>query len=141
MKNKKKFNDTISEDQKKLMDEPLLKFYDLVIRMNSFKQLEKEGWPIIWNEKSKKKYEQMKNENCVIVGVAGNKNRGKSFLLGKITDYKVYGGYLDTTEGISINFPNFCDDKEKKLNVITLDTAGRENPILNSEYSDDKKNF
>ena len=139
MKNKKKFNDTISEDQKKLMDEPLLKFYDLVIRMNSFKQLEKEGWPIIWNEKSKKKYEQMKNENCVIVGVAGNKNRGKSFLLGKITDYKVYGGYLDTTEGISINFPNFGDDKEKKLNVITLDTAGRENPILNSEYSDDKK--
>ena len=139
MKNKKKFNDTISEDQKKLMDEPLLKFYDLVIRMNSFKQLEKEGWPIIWNKKSKEKYKQMKNENCVIVGVAGNKNRGKSFLLGKITDYKVYGGYLDTTEGISINFPNFCDDKEKKLNVITLDTAGRENPILNSEYSDDKK--
>ena len=81
----------------------------------------------------------MKNENCVIVGVAGNKNRGKSFLLGKITDYKVYGGYLDTTEGISINFPNFCKEKKKKLNVITLDTAGRENPILNSEYSDDKK--
>ena len=135
------FNDEISEDERKLIDNKLLKFYDLVIRMNSFKQLEKEGWPIIWNKKSKKKYEQLQKGKCVIVGVAGNKNRGKSFLLGKITDYKVFGGYLDTTEGISINFPDFKDEKEQKMNIITLDTAGRENPLLNSEYgngNDDK---
>ena len=139
---KYEFNDEVSEDQRKLLENKLLKFYDLVIRMNSFKQLEKEGWPIIWNKKSKEKYKQLKKEKCVIVGVAGNKNRGKSFLLGKITEYKVFGGYLDTTEGISINFPDFKDEKEQKMNIITLDTAGRENPLLNSEYgngNDDKK--
>ncbi len=134
------FNDEVSTNQRQLLENKLLKFYDLVIRMNSFKQLEKDGWPIIWNKKSKEKYEEMKRENCIIVGVAGNKNRGKSFLLGKITDYKVYDGFLDTTEGISINFPDFRNKEEKNINVITLDTAGRENPLLNSEYEVEDKN-
>ena len=51
--------------------------------MNWFIQLEKEVWPIIWDEKSKEKYKQIKKEKSVIVEVSGNKNRGKSFFIMK----------------------------------------------------------
>ena len=62
--------------------------------------------------------------------MTGNKNRGKSFLLNRITGYNIQSGYLHTTEGISSNFPNLKDKEGKSKNIITLDTAGKENPLL-----------
>ena len=108
----------------------IVKKYDLVLQINSIKQLENGGWPVEFGEKGKEKYENLKNENCVIIGVAGNKNRGKSFLLKRISGFEVKSGHLDTTEGISANFPDFSDKKEGKKNIIILDTAGQENPLV-----------
>ena len=107
-----------------------IKNYDLVLQINSIDQLEKGGWPVKFSEKGKEKYKELKNENCVIIGVAGNKNRGKSFLLKRISGFEVKSGHLDTTEGISANFPDFRDDEEGKKNIIILDTAGQENPLV-----------
>ena len=113
-----------------IFDKINIKNYDLVLQINSIAQLEKGGWPVKFSEKGKEKYEKLKNENCVIIGVAGNKNRGKSFLLQRISEFKVESGHLDTTEGISANFPDFSDEKEGKKNIIILDTAGQENPLV-----------
>ncbi len=107
-----------------------IKKYDLVLQINSIDQLEKGGWPVKFSKKGKEKYKELKNENCVIIGVAGNKNRGKSFLLKRISDFEVESGHLDTTEGISANFPDFKDEKEGRKNIIILDTAGQENPLV-----------
>ena len=107
-----------------------VKKYDLVLQINSIEQLEKVGWPVEFGEKGKEKYEKLKNENCVIIGVSGNKNRGKSFLLKRISGFEVKSGHLDTTEGISANFPDFKDEEEGKKNIIILDTAGQENPLV-----------
>ena len=115
-----------------ILDKPEIniKNYDLVLQINSIDQLEKGGWPVKFSEKGKEKYKELKNENCVIIGVAGNKNRGKSFLLKRISEFKVESGHLDTTEGISANFPDFRDEEEGKRNIIILDTAGQENPLV-----------
>jgi hypothetical protein len=113
-----------------IIDKINVKKYDLVLQINSIDQLEKVGWPVEFGEKGKEKYEKLKNENCVIIGVSGNKNRGKSFLLNKISGFEVKSGHLDTTEGISANFPDFRDEEEGKKNIIILDTAGQENPLV-----------
>ena len=107
-----------------------IKNYDLVLQINSIDQLEKGGWPVKFSEKGKEKYKELKNENCVIIGVSGNKNRGKSFLLKRIFGFEVKSGYFDTTEGISANFPDFKYKEEGKKNIIILDTAGQENPLV-----------
>ena len=105
------------------------KYYDLVLQVNSIKQLEKGGWPIKFNEDGKKKYKELKKEDCVIIGVAGNKNRGKSLLLQRISDFKVQSGHLDSTEGISANFPDFNNPEEEKKKYY------------NSRYSRSRKSF
>ena len=74
-----------------------------------------------------------KDNKNVLVGILGNKNRGKSFLLGRIigkTNFMNKSGFLITTHGISANFPVL--DGNDKLNIITLDTAGKDNPLLDS---------
>ena len=78
--------------------------YDLIIKFNSFRDLDtKEGWKIEYGTKGKEKFFKSIKEDCIIVGVTGNKNRGKSFLLNRITGYNIQSGYLYTTEGISSN--------------------------------------
>ena len=116
--------------------------YDLIIKFNSFRDLNnKEGWKIEYGSKGKEKYKKSVNEDCIIVGVTGNKNRGKSFLLNRITGYNIQSGYLYTTEGISSNFPNLKDNNGKTKNIITLDTAGKENPLLEKYNKIKKKKY
>ena len=63
----------------------------------------------------------------IIVGVVGNRNKGKSFILGKLTDYVVPQGFSIQTEGISVRF----GDKDDHC-IAILDSAGQEVPLLNS---------
>ena len=109
-------------------------FYDMILNFSNFEQLKQNGWEISWGDnEAKKKYNNCLEKNNVIIGVLGNKNRGKSFLLGKIIKKENYfnkSGYLITTIGISANFP-VLDDKDKTY-IITLDTAGKDNPLLES---------
>ena len=114
--------------------------YDLIIKFNSFRDLNtKEGWKIEYGSKGKEKFNKSIKEDCIIVGVTGNKNGGKSFLLNRITGYNIQSGYLYTTEGISSNFPNLKDNNGKAKNIITLDTAGKENPLLEPSNEIEKK--
>ena len=109
-------------------------FYDMILDFNSFEQLKVEGWNAIFTESGKQKFDKSTKENNIIIGVVGNKNRGKSFLLGRIMKMKEYqnpNGYLVTTKGISCIFP-VLDTTNKTF--ITLDTAGKDNPLLRNAF-------
>ena len=116
------------------------KYYDIIIDIDSIKKLFKKGWDIKYTEEGDKKYEQKKNENLTVVAVIGNKNRGKSYILQKISGKKLPLGYSVTTKGISIKYPDNMNQ-----NIILLDSAGFEVPLLEIpgvyefEIKDEKK--
>ena len=117
--------------------------YDMILNFYSFEQLKKNGYKYYFTTKGKEKYNNCKNELNIVIGILGMKNRGKSFLLGQImqnTDYLPPNGFLDTTYGISCNFPR---DRKSGAFFITLDTAGRDSPLLQNNIFDDNnyKNF
>ena len=113
-------------------------FYDLIIYFNSFEQLKKEGWTANFTISGKKKFDKCIKGKNIVVGVVGNKNRGKSYLLGRIMKMKEYEnphGFLVTTSGISCIFPSLNNiDKP----FVTLDSAGRDNPLLRSEFFEEQ---
>ena len=117
----KKLDET-SEDQEK-------NFYDIVVCINSIKCVNKEGWKVKFDEEGKKKYENNKdNGDLIVLGVLGNNNKGKSFLLSKISKIKLLSGTNINTEGLSVKYPDLHGYTQRKL--ILLDSAGFETPVL-----------
>lgn len=111
-------------------------FYDVIVDIKSIKGI-KDGWDIKWNEKGKKLYSKCKKHKCLILGVLGHENKGKSFLLSKISNTELISGINIQTEGLSIKYH---DSKYKPL--ILLDSAGLENPVLKKESEKgDKKDI
>ena len=129
----------IIDEKKSQEKKESIKFYDMVLDFSSFEQLKKDGWIASFSEKGKEKYEKSIKENNIIIGVIGNKNRGKSYLLGRIIEkdnYQNPNGFLITTQGISANFP-ILEDTDQVF--ITLDTAGKDNPLLESPIFNNKE--
>ena len=83
----------IKGDSEKLPDA-----YHIIIGANSILSLNNDGWEIKYPKK-KEVYEDLKTKPMIIAGVVGNRNKGKSFILGKLTDYKVPQGFSIKTEG------------------------------------------
>jgi len=108
----------------------------MVLDFSNFGQLKQDGWKINWPENksqnnAQERYKKCNKDKNVVVGILGNKNRGKSFLLGRIigkSNFINKSGFQITTQGISANFPLLDDN----TNIITLDTAGKDNPLLDS---------
>ena len=78
-------------------------FYDLVIRIDSFRNLKKKeqgdyGGDILYSKDFD--YDQRTKEVLARIGVVGNGNRGKSFILSKLTNLKVPSGFSIKIEGI-----------------------------------------
>ena len=67
-----------------------------------------------------------KNER--IIGVIGNSNKGKSFLLSKISKINLPNGTNIKTEGLSIKYPEL--EKYKNRKIVLLDSEGFEAPFL-----------
>jgi hypothetical protein len=123
--------------------------YDMILDFTSFNQLKNEGWTANFTPEGYKKYLNSKEQNINVIGVVGNKNRGKSFLLGRIIKEESYvppSGFLVTTYGISCNFPKIYKEDEEidnkrlkkikgNLPIITLDTAGKDNPLLQNAFN------
>ncbi len=114
-------------------------FYDIIISIKSIKALSNkaEGWPIKWN----KNYGDLKkfldaNEKLLKVGILGNGNMGKSFLLSRIFNEKIPSGYSVITEGLSIKI------NQEKFYAL-FDSAGLQTPLLkideNQEQSVDNE--
>ena len=117
----------------KFANEDPTTFYDLIVDINSFRHLKKEenndgDWG--WNVLIKKDfdYEEAQKKDLVSIGVVGNGNRGKSFLLSKISGFDFPTGYSVKTKGISVKYPEKKDENDK--NIVVFDSAGFETPIV-----------
>lgn len=100
--------------------------YDLVIDVNSLSNITK-GWSINISEKGMKNYKEKSSKKSCVVGVVGNKNKGKSFLLTKLAKIQLPSGHSLTTKGLSVKYPEI-----EQQNIVLLDTAGLETPITGS---------
>ena len=112
-------------------------FYDIVIDINSIKSINNEGWKVKFNENGRKKYEDHKDQELIIIGVIGNNNKGKSFILSKISKIKLLTGTSIHTEGLSVKYPDLEGYKGREL--ILLDSAGLETPVLKSINNEKQK--
>ena len=102
-------------------------FYDVIVHINSIKDINK-GWKIEMSQKGKENYEKYKNNKIIKIGVIGNSNKGKSFLLSKISKIDLPSGTSIRTEGLSIKYPDLDTFKDRK--IALLDSAGLETPVL-----------
>ena len=107
-------------------------YYDVIVHIDSIKEINK-GWKIEMSERGKKNYEYFKNENVLKLGVIGNANKGKSFLLSKISKINLSSGMSIKTEGLSIKYPDLNIFKNRK--IVLLDSAGLETPVLISDIN------
>ena len=114
--------------------------YDIIIDITSIRFLDKIGWKIIYTgekEKQKKIKDLIySNEKKTIISILGHSNRGKSYILQKISGEKLNAGFQIQTRGISIKIP-------EHMNLMLLDTAGTNAPLLISGNDDprNKPNF
>ena len=92
--------------------------YDVIIDITSIKKLNHPGWKIKYNEEDKKEW---MNNNMIVVSVLGNSNRGKTYLLQKLSGNSLENGYQIQTKGLSLKFNG---------DIIYLDTAGTNVPLL-----------
>ena len=121
------------ENKEKQKSLPVTDFYDLVIKIDSFRNLKKKeqgdyGWDILSSKDFD--YDTRTKEELVRIGVVGNGNRGKSFILSKLTNFKVPSGFSIKTEGISLKYPDMKTKDGKGM--VIIDSAGFETPLLES---------
>jgi hypothetical protein len=114
------------------------KFYDIVININSIKNVSNEGWKINFNEEGLKKYNTYKDKDLITIGVIGNNNKGKSFLLSKISKFNLPTGTSINTEGLSVKYPDLKGYEGRQ--IIFLDSAGLEMPVLRKNNKEKIKN-
>ena len=106
--------------------------YDLIIKINSFLHLTPNdggieyGWEIDAQQDKMELYEKKKNEEQTIVGINGLGNKGKTFILQKLSGFSFQTGFTAITEGLSIKY-----DENKP--VLYFDSAGSQAPILETE--------
>jgi len=108
-------------------------FYDLIVNIKSVKDIDK-GWELKMNQKGKDNYNKFKKEPVIKIGVIGNSNKGKSFILSKLSKINLPSGASIRTEGLSIKYPEIKDNPNRK--IVLLDSAGLETPVL---YEQNKK--
>ena len=114
-------------------------FYDVIININSIKDICK-GWEIKMNDYAKNNYKKLIESKPIKIGVIGNANKGKSFLLSKISKYHLPSGTSIRTEGLSVKYLQF-DQKDKgyvNRKIVLLDSAGLETPVLKEEVVETK---
>ena len=115
-------------NKNKYTDEDLFKYYDIIFNIDSLNNLKKNGWQLESNEEGFKKYEEKKDLENIVVSVIGNKNKGKSFILAKLSKIEIPDGFNITTKGLSVIYPKYKDK-----NIIFLDTAGFEIPLCEND--------
>ena len=96
--------------------------YDIIINMNTLK----EDIKIETSEEGMINYNNKKMIYTTVIGTIGNLNVGKTYILSKITGYKLPSGLR--TKGISVKYPTNYGS-----HFITLDSAGSDSPLSESE--------
>ena len=129
-------NNIIVKKTNKIFDKKdFINFYDVIIDIKSIKDIT-QGWEIKMKEEAK--YEEYKTQKIIKIGVIGNSNKGKSFLLSKISKIELPSGTSIRTEGLSIKYPDLELFKDRK--IVLLDSAGLETPVLRKENEQNEQN-
>jgi len=140
--NNKICENNLMDDLKDFNKKDFVDFYDMIIDIKSVKDIYK-GWKIYMNDRGLNNYEEHKKNNVIKIGVIGNSNKGKSFILSKISKINFPSGTSIRTEGLSVKYPELEEYKDRK--IALLDSAGLETPVLNtgniSEYKNEKEMF
>ena len=95
--------------------------YDVIIDSSSIKNLNTTGWKIIYSGNKKEKREMIELKEKTIISFLGPENRGKTYLLQKLTESNIEPGYQTHTKGVNMKFH---DD------IIFLDIPGPNYPLL-----------
>ena len=114
-------------------------FYDIIVDIKSIRDISK-GWDIKMSKKAEENYEKLITEKVIRIGVIGNANKGKSFLLSKISQIDFPSGTSIRTEGLSIKYPDNLD-KFQNRRIVLLDSAGLETPVLNEKENEENNVF
>ena len=128
LNNKKMSNDNYHNEN--------IKNYDIIIDITSIKFLKEKGWNIIFtgDETRQDALKQIiKSTSKSIVSILGHSNRGKTYILQKISGEHLSPGYQIQTLGLSIKIP-------ENRNMILLDTAGTNAPLLVDDNAEDPRN-
>ena len=72
------------------------------------------------------KYDQWKKQDRPVIGVIGQGNRGKSFILSKVANFELPTGHNIITKGVSVKYIDFNETQR----FILLDSAGSSTPLL-----------
>jgi HSP20 family molecular chaperone IbpA len=124
-------------NEKNIFKKNFIDFYDVIVDIKSIKNISN-GWEIKMSDKGKKNYEEKQQQTCIKIGIIGNSNKGKSFILSKISKTYLPSGSNIRTEGLSIKYPDLKENENKK--IILLDSAGLETPVLREKkVSNDHK--
>ena len=102
-------------------------FYDIIVDIKSIKDIN-DGWEIKMKKEGEENYNKYKNEEILKIGVIGNTNKGKSFLLSKLSKMDLPSGTSIRTEGLSVKYPKLEEFKNRR--IALLDSAGLETPVL-----------
>jgi len=136
-KNLEKINKLNKEDELGNIEGPSPEnFYDIIIDINSIRRLNKDGWKVRFNDEGLKRYEKYKDKELITIGVIGNFQIGKSFILNQISKNKFLTGSSIYTQGLSVKYPDLQENQERK--IIFLDSAGLNRPILGKRNIDIK---
>ena len=112
-------------------------FYDIIVHIDSIKDINK-GWKIEMNQNGQQNYQNHKNEKVIKIGVIGNANTGKSFILSKLSKMELPSGMSIKTEGLSIKYPDTTEFINRR--IVLLDSAGLETPVLQSDETPTDEN-
>jgi hypothetical protein len=111
-------------------------FYDIIVDIKSVKDINK-GWNIKMKKEGYENYNKYKNEEILKIGVIGNSNKGKSFLLSKLSKIDLPSGTSIRTEGLSVKYPELEGFENRR--IVLLDSAGLETPVLKDEEYEEKE--
>ena len=119
-------NNQGNEELEKNLDD----FYDIIVNIKSVKDIAK-GWEIKMTQRGEENFERYKKEELIKIGVIGNSNKGKSFILSRLSKIKLPSGTSIKTEGLSVKYPELKEFQNRK--IVLLDSAGLETPVLKED--------
>ena len=114
-------------------------FYDVIVSINSILDISKGGWNIKLSERFQKEYKNMIKDKTLKIGIIGNSNKGKSFILSKLSKIDLPAGTSIKTEGLSIKYPDLKIYKDRRITL--LDSAGLETPVLKENLEKENNNL
>ena len=115
-----------------------INFYDVIINIKSIKSI-KDGWKIKMSKRAEENYKSFQEDKVIKIGVIGNSNKGKSFILSKISKIELPSGTSIRTEGLSIKYPDI-EGLYKNRKIVLLDSACLETPVLKEEIKNNEEN-